>query len=78
MCLSKKPSRSLSNVETTEPPDISETDNDKKFLGTVDAQQETQWVTLLKVNDVEVKFKIDTGAEVSAINETTFNNLQDV
>ena len=70
LCLSKKPSRSVSNVETTEPPEISETDSDENFLGTVDAQ--------LKVNDVEVKFKIDTGAEVSAINETTFNNLQDV
>ena len=78
LCLSKKPSRSVSNVETTEPPEISETDSDENFLGTVDAQQETQWVTLLKVNDVEVKFKIDTGAEVSAINETTFNNLRDV
>ena len=78
LCLSKKPSRSVSNVETTEHPEISETDSDENCLGTVDAQQETQCVTLLKVNDVEVKFKIDTGAEVSAINETTFNNLRDV
>ena len=62
----EEPSRSVSNVETTEPPEISETDSDENFLRTVDAQQETQWITLLKVNDVEVKFKIDTGAEVSA------------
>ena len=37
-----------------------------------------QWVTVLKVNNVDVTFKIDTGAEVSAINETAFNKLQDV
>ena len=36
------------------------TDSDKNFLGTVESQQETQWITLFKVNDAEIKFKIDT------------------
>ena len=78
LCLSKRPITSVSTVQTTEPTKISETDSDENFLGTVESQQETQWTTLLKVNDVEVKFKIDTGAEVSAINEATFKHLNDV
>ena len=65
-------------MQTTEPAEISETDSEKNFLGTVELQQETQWIKLLKVNNVEVKFKIDTSAKVSAINEATFKNLQDV
>ena len=66
-------------VKTTEPAKNSDTDSDENFLGTVESQQETQWITtLLKVNDVEAKFKIDTGAEVSAINEATFKNLENV
>ena len=47
-------------------------------MGTVESQQKTQWLTILKVNNVDVTFKIDTGAEVSAIDETTFKRLQDV
>ena len=47
-------------------------------MGTVESQQQTQWVTVIKVNNVDVTFKIDTGAEVSAINEIAFNKLQDV
>ena len=54
---------------------ISETDSDENFLVTVESQQETQWTTLLKVNDVEVKCKIYTRAEVSA---ATFKHLQDI
>lgn len=49
-----------------------------QVMATVDSQQEAQWVTVLKVNNTNVTFKIDTGAEVSAINMTTFKKLQDV
>ena len=48
------------------------------MTGTVESQGETQWMSVLKVNNLDVSFKIDTGAEVSAINETTFNKLKDI
>ena len=47
-------------------------------MGTVQSQEETRWVTVLEVNNLDVTFKIDTGAEVSAINEATFKKLPDV
>ena len=78
MCLSKKPTTTVSTVQSTEQTDTSETDSDNTFLGTVQSQEETRWVTVLKVNNLDVTFKIDTGAEVSAINEATFKKLLDV
>ena len=39
-------------------------DSNDNFLGAVDSKQKTQWVSELKVM---VTFKIDTGAEASAI-----------
>ena len=78
LCLSKKATIAVSTVLSTEQTNTSEAENEDNFLGTVESQQQTQWVTILKVNNVDITFKIDTGAEVSAINETTFNKLQDV
>ena len=78
MCLSKKTTIAVSTVLGTEQTDVSETESDDNFLGTVESQEETQWMSVLKVNNLEVTFKIDTGAEASAINETTFNKLKDV
>ena len=78
MCLSKKTSTAVSTVLSTEQTDALETESDDNFLGTVESQGETQWMSVLKVNNLDVSFKIDTGAEVSAINETTFNKLKDI
>ena len=55
LCLSKRPIISVSIVQTTTPAEISDNDSDENFLGTVESQQETQWIKLLKVNDVEVR-----------------------
>ena len=41
-------------------------------------QQHTQWIMELRVNNVAVHFKINTGAEVSAISEATFHHLRNV
>ena len=78
LCLSKKTSTAVSTVLGTEQTDASETESDDNFLGTVESQGKTQWMLALKVNNLDVTFKIDTGAEVSAINETTFNKLKDI
>ena len=77
-CLSKKATTAVSTVLSTEQTNTSEAENEDNFLGTVESQQQTQWVTVIKVNNVDVTFKIDTGAEISAINEIGFNKLQDV
>ena len=55
-----------------------EEEEDNNFLGAVTTQQQTQWLTQFSVNDLPVTFKIDTGAEVSAISEATFNQLCNV
>ena len=78
LCLSKKTTTAVSTVLGTEQTDASETESDDNFLGTVESQEETQWMSILKVNNLDVTFKIDTGAEFSAINETTFNKLKDI
>ena len=78
LCLSKKTTTAVFTIQGTEQTNASETESDDKFLGAIESQQETQWISVLKVNNMKVTFKIDTGAEVSAINEITFNKLQDI
>ena len=75
MCLSK---RAADKVELREDPTrpiggSDKEEEDDNYLGAVTTQQQTQWLTQLSVNDLPVTFKIDTGAEVLAISETTFN-----
>ena len=47
------------------------------FLGSLESQGETQWHTTVTLNQTHVKFKLDTGAEVTAISEATFHTLND-
>jgi len=78
MCLSKKTTTySVPGADTSTVSD-NEEDSDDNFLGTVDSKQSTQWLTELKVDDVTITFKIDTGAEVSAISKITLRQLQTV
>ena len=77
VCFSKK--TTMDTVELQEDPtrptgNIEEEDNDN-FLGAITTQHQTQWIMELKVDNVPVNFKIDTGADVSAISEATFNHL---
>jgi len=78
MCPSKK--TTTDSVQGTDTITVSDNDEDvdDNFLGTVDSKQKTLWLTELKMNDMTVTFKIDTGAEVSAISETTLRQLQTV
>ena len=48
---------------------------DTAFVGTVSSKQQLSWTTTLLVKGKEVTFKIDTGAEVTAISEDTFRQL---
>ena len=45
------------------------------FVGSVSSKQQSSWNTTLQVREKEIRFKIDTGAEVTAISEETFRQL---
>ena len=55
-------------------PKIREEDS---FLGSLESQGETQWHTTVTLNQTHVKYKLDTGAEVTAISEATFYTFTD-
>jgi len=78
MCLSKKVTGIVELHDDPTWPIEDEEEEDDNFLGTISTQQQSQWLTELKVNGLLVTFKIDTGMEVSAISEGTFQQLQNV
>jgi len=78
MCLSKETVTDSAQGGTDNISVSDNDDSDDNFLGAVDSKQKAQWLTELKVNERMVTFKIDTGAEVSAISETTLKQLQPV
>ena len=43
----------------------------EEFLGAISSGSKNQWDAVIRVNGTSVKFKIDTGAEVTVIPETT-------
>ena len=45
------------------------------FVGSVSSKQQSSWITTLQVRGKGIRFKIDTGAEVTAISEETFRQL---
>ena len=45
------------------------------FLGSVSTDNETSWTTTLRVTGKRIQFKLDTGAEVTAISENTYRTL---
>ena len=51
---------------------------DSAYLGTLSGKLESSWTTVLKVEDIDVQFKLDTGAKVTAIKEETFRSLRRV
>ena len=50
---------------------------DTAFLDTVSAKQASAWFTTIKLNEQETSFKLDTGAEVTAISEQTYKSLKE-
>jgi hypothetical protein len=53
----------------------SELSLDTAFVGTVSSKQQSSWTTTLLIEGKEVCFKLDTGAEVTAISEQTYRQL---
>ena len=63
-------SKILHNVEQDNPT------LDSFYLDTIhDTEDSTFWMTDVKVNNISVTFKVDTGAEVTAISESTLQTL---
>ena len=49
---------------------------DSFYLDTIhDTKDSTFWMTDVKVNNISVTFKVDTGGEVTAISESTLQTL---
>ena len=48
---------------------------DAAFLGTVTSEQEALWTTPLLLGKQDIVFKLDTGAEVTAISEAAYKTL---
>ena len=51
---------------------------DSAFLGTLGASDPQAWTVNVGIANKEVPFKIDTGAEVTAISEDTYHTLRDI
>ena len=45
------------------------------YLSTIDTREETSWFTTVAVNSEPMKFKVDTGAEVTALTEEALSQL---
>lgn len=48
---------------------------DAAFLGMVHTRASTVWMTSVKLAEKEIQFKLDTGAEVTAISDSTYRTL---
>ena len=54
-----KEATKVSEISTTEDPSVA-------YLSTIDTREETSWLTTFAVNSEPMKFKVDTGAKVTA------------
>ena len=45
------------------------------YLNAIEAREETSWQTMVSVNHELMLFKVDTGAEVTALTEEALNQL---
>ena len=64
-CFSKTVAASAHEVEAEDP----------AFLGTLTNNSNTSWSSTLRIAGKRIQFKLDTGAEVTAISETTYHKL---
>ena len=51
-------------------------DQEMKYLDTVENDQQNFWEVQVSIDDAPVKFKVDTGAEVTVISEGTWKSLE--
>ena len=66
-CLSKTSQASTAEVEVEE--------EGAAFLGTLSSGSSSSWRSTVSLNNKAVKFKLDTGAEVTAVSEETYKQV---
>ena len=72
LCYSKE----VLEIDNSDDSDHESFDVESVFLGAVDTSTlESQWTIKIHVNGKQVLFKVDTGAEVTAITEQTYLQL---
>ena len=54
---------------------LEESNLDSAFLNTVEDNTNTSWMTQIKLNGQDTVFKLNTGAEVSAVTQDTYKRL---
>ena len=75
-CLSKTVAASAEGVEAdSEEDDLPE---DEIFIGAIETRKGTVWLTNVQLQGKNVKFKMDTGAEVTVISEAVYHSLKNV
>ena len=52
--------------------------DENSFLGAIHSNSSKQWLCKISLNQAQVTFKLDTGAEVTAISEETYSHLQNI
>ena len=53
-------------------------DTENTFLGAIELDRNKQWLSTIELNQMKVTFKLDTGAEATAISAETFQKLRNV
>ena len=68
VCFSKTVAASAHEVEAEDP----------AFLGALTGNSDMNWTSTLRIAGKRIQFKLDTGAEVTAISETTYHKLEKI
>ena len=68
-------SKAVSAVVTQSDPELEMCESDEPFLGAVTSNEKLSWTIDIRMRKKTVNFKMDTGAEVTAINPETYRLL---
>ena len=49
--------------------------DDDQFLGAINSHSQTRWTETVLLNGHPIQFKLDTGAEVTAVSEATYAHI---
>ena len=63
----------FTNLEEITTPE--ESSLDSAYLNTLEDKTDAFWIVQIKLNGQNIVFKLDTGAEVSAVTQETYRNL---
>ena len=64
------------NHQRVQAVNIDDSSDDDFYLGSIDHDNDSPWMTVVEIKKKKLNFKIDTGADVSVISHQTFKTLQ--